>query len=601
MVLLMATAVASYFLALGPVFAMQSERLSLFEIADATRAIQVEAGRLPNQLFRVQHGRLAETLERYRNAYGALDGLRVLPMATVELGEAIQAIRNLDDFNRSELEYLLQLLEDIMDKGLALTGDLADLSADWFLYGCPPIYEGEDLEMILLDVHELKSRASSVSEALAVAAEVIMAKSREADSQIETLRARAALLALGIVAGTLALAAGLSLVFAGRIARPIRSMEAGMRRLSGGDLLVQVGTPARDELGILSRDLDSFALSMASSMRGIKDASARNLALRDALGKAVDEAGKSAERIRLDAAEMRTMVGGLDRDIGQADGDALAVKTGAEALAVLVDSEDRMSAELASVVSGLAASIDKAADIAESDHAAALTLSHASEDGTERFFETFERIEEIASDVNVINEMAEIIQNVASQTNLLAMNAAIEAAHAGEAGRGFAVVADEIRKLAEASSENSRRIEDVLASVVSRIVAARESSALARDALATLEDGVKSVARSSDTLHAVIQQLRTGSGRITDGMIRLRAVASDTTESAQTIQARAITIAQATASLAENSRGGLASVDRISEESECITRAVGAVRDHADQVGRVGQTLHERAAVFITE
>jgi len=142
------------------------------------------------------------------------------------------------------------------------------------------------------------------------------------------------------------------------------------------------------------------------------------------------------------------------------------------------------------------------------------TLQEASEVGKAGLQEVVTDIQEISRESEGLLEINSVMQNIASQTNLLSMNAAIEAAHAGEAGKGFAVVADEIRKLAESSSEQSKTIGNVLKKIKESIDKITKSTETVTTRFESIDSGVRTVAEmEGNILNAMEEQGdRQGSG-----------------------------------------------------------------------------------------
>ena len=109
-------------------------------------------------------------------------------------------------------------------------------------------------------------------------------------------------------------------------------------------------------------------------------------------------------------------------------------------------------------------------------------------------------INEASKDLDKITEIVRTINKTSQQTNILAMNAAIESAHAGAAGAGFAVVADEIRKLAESNSANAKNIRAVLLGITRQITEALKASEVSTNAYSSLTDEVNNLVESLDTV-----------------------------------------------------------------------------------------------------
>ncbi|HCC37599.1 MAG TPA: methyl-accepting chemotaxis protein, partial [Treponema sp.] len=137
-----------------------------------------------------------------------------------------------------------------------------------------------------------------------------------------------------------------------------------------------------------------------------------------------------------------------------------------------------------------------------------------------------EDIREIAKESEGLLEINSVMENIASQTNLLSMNAAIEAAHAGEAGKGFAVVADEIRKLAENSGEQSKTISAVLKKIKTSIDLITKSTSVVLDRFGTIEKEVEIVSNQETQIRNAMEEQGAGSRQILEAIGSLNSATS---------------------------------------------------------------------------
>jgi len=150
------------------------------------------------------------------------------------------------------------------------------------------------------------------------------------------------------------------------------------------------------------------------------------------------------------------------------------------------------------------------------------TLIDNATKGQEAMKYTVQAVKEISESVDGIATAIKIISVIASNTNLLSMNAAIEAAHAGEAGRGFAVVADEIRRLSESTRENSRSISQTLSSIISGITATTKRSSETDDMISSMSNEIDGFAATMSQLIDTLTSLAGESSGITSSLENLK-------------------------------------------------------------------------------
>jgi len=160
-------------------------------------------------------------------------------------------------------------------------------------------------------------------------------------------------------------------------------------------------------------------------------------------------------------------------------------------------------------------------------------LQEASEVGHSGLSEVAADIREIARESESLLEINAVMQNIASQTNLLSMNAAIEAAHAGESGRGFAVVADEIRKLAESSSAQSKTIGAALKKIKGSIDKITRSTDNVLNRFKAIDDGVKTVAEQESVILGAMEEQGKGGKQVLEAIGQVNDITNQVKDSSR--------------------------------------------------------------------
>ncbi|MDR3115908.1 MAG: methyl-accepting chemotaxis protein [Treponema sp.] len=206
-------------------------------------------------------------------------------------------------------------------------------------------------------------------------------------------------------------------------------------------------------------------------------------------------------------------------------------------------------------------------------------LSQVSDAGRTGLQEVSTDIQEIAKESEGLLEITAVMESIASQTNLLSMNAAIEAAHAGESGKGFAVVADEIRKLAESSSEQSNTI----ASVLKKIKESIDKIALSTDAVIerfeAIDRSVKIVSDQEEQIRRSMEEQGTGSKQILESISKLNDISHIIKEDSGQMRA--------------GSREILAESKNLEILTEEINQGMQGMASGAEQINTAVQRVHD--------
>ena len=363
--------------------------------------------------------------------------------------------------------------------------------------------------------------------------------------------------------------------------KPIQTVVTALRNIAQGegDLTVRLPVTGNDEITDMAEYFNQTIIKISTSIRQVGVNSNTMEEIGDELASNMTETASAVNQIsaNIDGVKQQAMtqaasvtetaatVEEIVRTIKQLNN---SIETQAASVAQSSSSVEEMVANIASIgqTLGKTDEVIKSLTTATGDGKATLVTSNAV-------------TQKIAEESGSLMEASSVIQHIASQTNLLAMNAAIEAAHAGEAGKGFAVVADEIRKLAEESSIQGKTITTTLKMLSGEIESLSASS--------------KTVEAKFNAIFTLAEQVKEMSARLTEAMREQENGSKEVLTAIKSINTVTVEVQAGSEEMLKGGEGVAAEMRKLDDLTRVITESMNEMASGAVQINNAVQEVSE--------